>query len=275
MLSECMAPRLAEARQSISVDFDARVLYAINEAKTRQSKQREEREKHERRRAAILKQEALDRELAKQREIERKYGATRRRREIATERLACVFAVQEHAAAGGVVSPTKGSVSNQHGSYSSAQSTIGVADGSRGDFNRRLLVCSHKLLSYCFGGMFRHLRKVVCGRRRRWQLSHATASAAVLTMLQVALCPAHQTAARMPQIAQGQDSDQNAQAREEDLGWGVRLQQQVVGLHLAAQLTTQRPHILLKERSKVRGRPRPKPVAVCSRSVIDRVHRSR
>ena len=140
MLSECMVPRLAEARHSISVDFDARVLYAIKEAKARQSKLREEREKHERRRAAIAKQEALDRELAKQRNIERKYGATRRRREIATERLACVFAVQEHAAAGGVISPTKSSVSNQHGAYSSAENAIGIADRSRGEFNRRLLV---------------------------------------------------------------------------------------------------------------------------------------
>ena len=103
LLAECMAPRLAEARHSISVDFDARVLYAIKMAKARQSKQREEREAHERRRAAIAKQEVLDRELARQREIERKYGATRRRREMATERLGRVFAVQEHAAAGGVI----------------------------------------------------------------------------------------------------------------------------------------------------------------------------
>ena len=142
MLSECMAPRLAEARHSISVDFDARVLYAIKEAKARQSKQREEREAHERRRAAIAKQEVLDRELARQRETERRYGATRRRREIATERLGRVFAVQEHAAAGGVVSPTKVSVSNQHGAYGSGDGAVGAADGSRGELNRLLLVRS-------------------------------------------------------------------------------------------------------------------------------------
>ena len=143
MLAECMAPRLAEARHSISVDFDARVLYAIKEAEARQSKQREEREAHERRRAAIAKQEVLDRELARQREIERKYGATRRRREIATERLGRVFAVQEHAAAGGVVSPTKVSVSNQHSAYDSGNGAVGVVDGSRGELNRLLLVRSN------------------------------------------------------------------------------------------------------------------------------------
>lgn len=128
-----MAPRLAEARHSISVDFDARVLYAIKMAKARQAKQREEREAHERRRAAIAKQELLDRELAKQREIERKYGATRRRREMATERLGRVFAVQEHAAAGGVISPTKQSAKNN------AEGPVNTAECTRGALNRRLL----------------------------------------------------------------------------------------------------------------------------------------
>ena len=138
LLSECMAPRLAEARHSISVDFDARVLYAIRMAKARQSKQREEREAHERRRAAIAKQEVLDRELARKREIELKYGATRRRREMATERLGRVFAVQEHAAAGGVISPTKGSAKNQC-AYNTAEGPVNIAESTRGELNRRLL----------------------------------------------------------------------------------------------------------------------------------------
>jgi hypothetical protein len=137
MLEECLAPRLAEARQSISVDFDARVHYAIKEAKARQKSQREEREAHDRRRAAIETQAVLDRELAKQKEIERRYGATRRRRAIATERLGRVFAVQEHAAAGGVISPMKESKSNQRGAYS-AIGGIGAPDAAA-EMNRRLL----------------------------------------------------------------------------------------------------------------------------------------
>lgn len=170
-----MAPRLAEARHSISVDFDARVLYAINEAKTRQSKQREEREAHERRRAAIARQEVLDRELAKQREIERKYGATRRRREMATERLGRVFAVQEHAAAGGVVSPTKGSVSNQHGAYN------GSLDGRDRELNRRLLVRSY-LPEPCPRPIPDYLTRFCHDRHQLWQHSHGIVSAAGLTM---------------------------------------------------------------------------------------------
>jgi hypothetical protein len=182
LLSECMAPRLAEARHSISVDFDARVLYAINEAKMRQSKQRKEQEAHERRRAVIAKQEILDRELAKQREIERKYGATRRRREMATERLGRVFAVQEHAAAGGVISPTKGSASSQHSACSSMDSVLTIADGSRGELNRRLLVRSQMPELHYTIGIPDYLRSVCRDRHQRWRHSHEIISAAGLMM---------------------------------------------------------------------------------------------
>ena len=113
----------------MQVDFDARVAYAVREAKERQRAQREEREAHEKRRAAIEKQAILDVERNRQREIERKYGATRRRRAEATERLGAVFAVQEHVVRGGIVapSPTKAPVVEGPGGVLVVASGGGVA----------------------------------------------------------------------------------------------------------------------------------------------------
>ena len=91
LLEEALTPQHAAARASISVDFDNRITLALSEGRARQAALHAEAEAHRKRRDAIAAKAAADAEAARRRRRAETVGATKMRRQEATERLAARF----------------------------------------------------------------------------------------------------------------------------------------------------------------------------------------